>query len=169
MLWGVTFIQNCPSGMNILNFPRSHLPNVEALYALCIISLIRTFEQQQKGFQVSQRVAKIERFQVRYSKQIVTSAQASPAWPGAGGGRGRWWGGECGNERRWEEGREGGEGGGGRTTRWGRGLWCRYVFCDVTGAFHEEEPCVMVIITKHLGSKEWSRIILFWDTCRLRQ
>ena len=53
--------------------------HVEALYALCIISLIRTFEQQQNGFQVSQRVAKIERFQVRYSKQIVTSAQASPA------------------------------------------------------------------------------------------
>ena len=30
MLWGVTFIQNCPSGMNILNFPRSHLPSVGA-------------------------------------------------------------------------------------------------------------------------------------------
>ena len=28
MLWGVTFIQNCPSGMNILYFPRSHLPNI---------------------------------------------------------------------------------------------------------------------------------------------
>ena len=29
MLWGVTFIQNCPSGMNILYFPRSHLPSVQ--------------------------------------------------------------------------------------------------------------------------------------------
>ena len=27
MLWGVTFIQNCPSGINILKFPRSHLPS----------------------------------------------------------------------------------------------------------------------------------------------
>ena len=26
MFWGVTFIQNCASGMNILNFHRSHLP-----------------------------------------------------------------------------------------------------------------------------------------------
>ena len=34
MLWGVTFIQNCPSGMNILNFPRSHLRTVQGLQGL---------------------------------------------------------------------------------------------------------------------------------------